>query len=128
MRGLSAELAMSPFLAAGFVALGLVAAAVGGLLDRETVGSHRALHQVTLGYPFHWITQDQAGLSPTFPTRLGIASPWESPTHLDRSAFAVDALLWLVVLLVVFIVIRALVRRARPPIRSSPSTRPAPSA
>jgi hypothetical protein len=35
VRRLRAELAMSPFLVAGFVALGLVAAAAGGMVDRE---------------------------------------------------------------------------------------------
>jgi hypothetical protein len=46
--------------------------------------------------------------------RQGVDSPWESPTHLDRSSFAVDALVWLLVLLVAFIVIRGLVRRRAP--------------
>jgi hypothetical protein len=50
-------------------------------------------------------------MSPRFPVRQGVDSPWESPTHLGRSSFAVDALVWLLVLLVAFVVIRALVRR-----------------
>jgi hypothetical protein len=114
LRRLRAVFAMSPFLAAGFVGLGLVAAVAGGMLDRETIGSHHALRHITLGYPFHWISQDQSWMSPTFPTRLGVDNPMNSPTHLDRSAFAVDALLWLLVLLVAFLVIRALVRRRAP--------------
>jgi hypothetical protein len=40
-----------------------------------------------------------------------VDSPWDSPTHLDRSSFAVDTLLWLLVLLVAFVVVRALIRR-----------------
>jgi hypothetical protein len=111
VRRLRAGLAMSPFLVAGFVGLGLLAAFAGGMLDRETVDSRGALHHVTLGYPFHWLTQDQGWMSPTFPVRQGVDSPWESPTHLDRSSFAVDALMWVLLLLVAFIVIRALVRR-----------------
>jgi hypothetical protein len=111
VRRLRAELTMSPFLVAGFVGLGLVAALAGGMLDHQTVRSRSALRQVTLGYPFHWITQDQTWLSPSFPTRLGVDNPRQSPTHLDRSSFALDSLVWLLVLLVAFLVIRALVRR-----------------
>jgi hypothetical protein len=114
LRRLRAVFAMSPFLAAGFVGLGLVAAVAGGMLDRETVGSRSGLRHITLGYPFHWITQDQTWLSPAFPTRLGVDNPRQSPTHLDRSSFAVDALVWLLVLLVAFLVIRAVVRRRAP--------------
>jgi hypothetical protein len=114
VRRLRADLTVSPLLVAGFVGLGLVAALAGGMLDRETIGSRRALHHVTLGYPFQWLSQDQTWLSPSFPTRLGVDNPRQSPTHLDRSSFAVDALLWLLVLLAAFIVIRALVRRRWP--------------
>jgi hypothetical protein len=113
-RRLRAALAMSPFLVAGFVGLGLVAALAGGMLDHETVSSRGALRQVTLGYPFHWITQDQTWMSPSFPTRLGVDNPRQSPTHLDRSSFALDSLVWLLALLVAFRVIRALVRRRAP--------------
>jgi hypothetical protein len=111
---LRAALTMSPFVVAGFVGLGLLAAFAGGMLDRETVGSRSVLRHVTLGYPYHWISQDQSWMSPPFPTRLGVDNPMDSPTHLDQWSFAVDALLWMLVLLAGFIVIRAVVRRRAP--------------
>jgi hypothetical protein len=54
-------MAMSPFLVAAFVGLGLLAALAGGMLDRETVGSRSALRHITLGYPFTGSLRIRAG-------------------------------------------------------------------
>jgi hypothetical protein len=96
-------------------------AAVGGLLKSATVRSPHGMKQVSLGFPFHWVTQDQSMFSPPrFPTQATFENPHHSPTHVVLSGLVADTAVWALVLwiallglLAVTLLIRRGVRRTR---------------
>jgi hypothetical protein len=73
--------------------------AVTSVLKTTTVPSRRGLSDVTLGYPFRWLSQDQTFfLPPRFPSQTSFTSPWLSPTQLRLSGLAADTMFWAVAL------------------------------
>jgi hypothetical protein len=100
--------------------LGLITA-VTTLLKGTTVLSQRGMTQVSLGYPFHWVSQDQTMFSPPrFPVQASFESPHHSPTHVVLSGLVADTAVWalalwiaLMALLAVTLLIRQALRRSR---------------
>jgi hypothetical protein len=112
---------MSIGLGAGVcIPLGLMTA-VTSLLKGTTVLSQRGMTHVSLGYPFHWVIQDQTMFSPPrFPVQASFESPHHSPTHVVLSGLVADSVVWalalwiaLMALLAVTLLIRQAVRRSR---------------
>jgi hypothetical protein len=81
---------------------------------RETVvvSGRSGLHRVGFGWPMHWLFQDQRSLDPPFPSPTTALSPWEYPVSAHLGAFAVDGLVVLLPLLVVWLGVRRLRRDA----------------
>jgi hypothetical protein len=114
-------LVMSIGIGAGVcIPLGFLAA-ISSVLMATTVPSRRQLSDVTLGYPFRWLSQDQTFfLPPRFPSQTRFTSPWLSPTHLRLSGLAADTVCWAVALwlalmmvLAAALLIRSGIRRIR---------------
>jgi hypothetical protein len=98
------------------LSLGILVAAA--LRDSDPVATRAGLRSVDLGWPLVWVHQDQSSLDPPLPSRLGLASPLEHPTHLAGAAFLGNLLIGFTVVLVVGLLMIALAvalaRRSRP--------------
>ncbi|GEN52335.1 hypothetical protein [Halobacillus faecis] len=46
----------------------------------ETVSNDQELENVTLGFPFEFVIQDQTYFTPPYPYETGLATPLEHPT------------------------------------------------
>lgn len=83
--GLTRRAAVTVTLAAGFLAVAVVATSP--LVDSVVVGDRDEQHDVGFGAPFAWVRQDQRHLEPPLPATLRLASPQEHPTGTSPKMF-----------------------------------------
>jgi hypothetical protein len=82
-----------------------------------TIHNREELSQVSLGFPFSFLIQNQIGVpigfpdGPSFPVLRTLISPWENPLQIIWWRFILDVLLILVVLFLIRLIIQALWRR-----------------
>lgn len=94
--------------------LAVVVMALSPLVGSVTVGDRAAQEDVAFGAPFPWVRQDQSDLEPPLPATLRLASPWEHPTGMSLTTFAVDvAAVFAVVAAAGALVVAARGRRTR---------------
>lgn len=82
----------------------------GALFDDVTVADRSGLAQVTFGFPFGWLTQDQSSLDPSLPSNVTPLSPWDYPVGAAVLPLVADVLVIYVGLLLVVVASRAVGR------------------
>jgi len=82
-----------------------------------TIHNREELSQVSLGFPFSFLIQNQIGVpigfpdGPSFPVLRTLISPWENPLQIIWWRFVLDVLVILGVLLLIRLIIQSLWRR-----------------
>jgi hypothetical protein len=93
------------------------------LSDRTTLQSRHDLRDVAFGAPWPWLHQDDRWMGPPFPHEMSLDSPWENPTSVSLWAFLADVAVVLGVLLGLWLIGAALMRRANRTGRYRPAER-----
>ena len=82
-----------------------------------TIHNREELSQVSLGFPFSFLLQNQVGVpigfpdGPSFPVLQTLISPWENPLQIIWWRFILDVLIILGVLLLIRLNVQYLWRR-----------------
>ena len=68
--------------------------------------NEKSLTEMSFGFPFSFIVQDQSGYSPSFPHNMTMASLWENPIFIDITSLFASLLTVYIIIVAVLCLMR----------------------